>query len=166
MNRVINCILCGGAGTRLWPLSRQKMPKQFIPLFQGRSLFQDTVRRNASVCDEIMVISNVGMLHLAKQQMEKEGQQGRFLLEPIGRNSAPALGLGAMLLSPDDIVVVTTSDHVIVNTIAFEQAVVLPRARRPSEKLRRVVCVMGAPPVSVRFFGSAFKFTPIPDGCH
>ena len=123
MNRVVNCILCGGAGTRLWPLSRQKMPKQFIPLFQGRSLFQDTVRRNAAVCDEIMVISNVDMLHLAKQQMEKESQQGRFLLEPIGRNTAPALGLGAMLLSPDDIVVVTTSDHVIVNTVAFEQAV-------------------------------------------
>jgi len=123
MSQVVNCILCGGAGTRLWPLSRQKMPKQFIPLFEGRSLFQHTVERNSRICDEIMVISNVGMVHLAKQQMEKAGQTGRFLLEPVGRNTAPALGLGALLMDPETVVVVTTSDHVIVNTSAFEEAV-------------------------------------------
>ena len=123
MSRVINFVLCGGAGTRLWPLSRQKMPKQFIPLFNGRSLFQDTIRRNIQICDEILVISNVDMLHLAKGQLESEGAQGRYLLEPVGRNTAPALGLGALMVDPDDIIIVTTSDHVITKTAAFQQAV-------------------------------------------
>ena len=123
MSRVINVILCGGAGTRLWPLSRQKMPKQFIPLFDGRSLFQDTVRRNNEF-DEVLVISNVDMMHLAKGQLEAEGLVGRYLLEPVGRNTAPALGLGALMVQPDDIIMMTTSDHVITKTDAFEQAVV------------------------------------------
>lgn len=123
MSRVINFVLCGGAGTRLWPLSRQKMPKQFIPLFNGRSLFQDTIRRNIQICDEILVISNIDMLHLAKGQLESEGAKGRYLLEPVGRNTAPALGLGALMVEPDDIIIVTTSDHVITKTNVFEQAV-------------------------------------------
>ena len=96
---------------------------QFIPLFNGRSLFQDTIRRNIRICDEILVISNVEMLHLAKGQLESEGAQGRYLLEPVGRNTAPALGLGALMVDPDDIIIVTTSDHVITKTDAFEQAV-------------------------------------------
>ena len=123
MSRVINFVLCGGAGTRLWPLSRQKMPKQFIPLFGGRSLFQDTIARNTKIADEILVISNVDMLHLAKGQLESEGVTGSYLLEPVGRNTAPALGLGALMVEPDDIIMVTTSDHVITKIDAFEEAV-------------------------------------------
>jgi len=123
MSRVINFVLCGGAGTRLWPLSRQKMPKQFIPLFGGRSLFQDTITRNAQIADEILVISNVDMLHLAKGQLESEGVTGSYLLEPVGRNTAPALGLGALMVNPDDIIMVTTSDHVITKIDAFKDAV-------------------------------------------
>ena len=123
MSRVVNFVLCGGAGTRLWPLSRQKMPKQFIPLFDGRSLFQDTIARNKEIADDILVISNVNMLHLAKAQLEAEGVKGRYLLEPIGRNTAPALGLGALMVDPDDIIMVTTSDHVITKTATFEEVV-------------------------------------------
>lgn len=123
MSKVVNFILCGGAGTRLWPLSRQKMPKQFIPLFDGQSLFQQTVKRNLSVCDEVMVISNVQMKHLAEQQLHQQGGVGRYILEPMGRNTAPAIALGALLLQPDDIILVTTSDHIIRKQDAFESAV-------------------------------------------
>ncbi len=123
MSNVVNCILCGGAGTRLWPLSRQKLPKQFIPLFEGRSLFQETVRRNKSLCDSLMVVSNAGMAHLALQQLESEGCTGRLLLEPVGRNTAPALALAALQLNKEDVMLVTTSDHVIRKQEAFSDAV-------------------------------------------
>ena len=123
MSNVVNFILCGGAGTRLWPLSRQKMPKQFIPLFDGLSLFQQTVTRNLSVCNQVMVISNVQMKHLAQQQLHSQGGVGRYILEPMGRNTAPAIALGALLLEPNDIILVTTSDHIIRNQTAFEDAV-------------------------------------------
>jgi mannose-1-phosphate guanylyltransferase len=99
------------------------MPKQFIPLFQGQSLFQQTVTRNLSVCDEVMVISNVQMKHLAEQQLQQQGGTGRYILEPMGRNTAPAIALGALLLQPEDIILVTTSDHIIRDQTAFESAV-------------------------------------------
>ena len=67
---MINLILCGGNGTRLWPISRSLMPKQFARLFDGASLFQRTVTTNARVCDEQYVISNAEQYFLAKDQLE------------------------------------------------------------------------------------------------
>lgn len=57
---MINLILCGGSGTRLWPLSRTMLPKQFVKIFGGQSLFQQTVLRNQTVCGHFLVISNIG----------------------------------------------------------------------------------------------------------
>ncbi|MBM74485.1 MAG: mannose-1-phosphate guanylyltransferase/mannose-6-phosphate isomerase [Proteobacteria bacterium] len=120
---MINVILCGGAGTRLWPISRTKLPKQFVRLFDGRSLFQKTVQRNLAFCSDLMVVSGASIYFLAQDQLMQEGGTGRFLLEPMGRNTAPAIALASMLVDPDDIVLVTTSDHLIQNTEAFEKAV-------------------------------------------
>ena len=61
-----NLILCGGAGTRLWPLSRQSRPKQFYPLFGGKSIFQETIERNRVVADKFFVASNAVQMTLAR----------------------------------------------------------------------------------------------------
>ena len=66
---MINIILSGGSGTRLWPLSRTMLPKQFVRLFDGKSLFQDTVNRNQSVSDEMLIVSNKELYFLAVDQL-------------------------------------------------------------------------------------------------
>ncbi len=121
---MINIILCGGSGTRLWPLSRTMLPKQFVRLFEGRSLFQDTVLRNQSVCKECLIVSNNEQYFLAADQLQQvSAMKGQFLLEPVGRNTAPAIALACMQLDSDDLVLVTTSDHLVKNQIAYEAAV-------------------------------------------
>lgn len=121
-SNVVNFVLCGGAGTRLWPISRQKMPKQFIQLFSGTSLFQQTIQRNSAITKDIVVISNADMAHLAKQQLPKDAK-ARFIMESVGRNTAPAIALGCFLVDPEDIVLVTTSDHMIQKREEFVEAV-------------------------------------------
>ena len=66
-----NILLCGGSGTRLWPISRTLMPKQFIKLFDDRSLFQLTALRNSEICDRAFVITNVDHYYLAMDQYRK-----------------------------------------------------------------------------------------------
>ena len=111
---MVNLILCGGSGTRLWPLSRTLMPKQFVKLFNDKSLFQLTVERNSNICDEQFIVSNNEQYFLALDQLEElRLLNSRYLLEPIGRNTAPAIALACMALAPEEIVLVTPSDHLI-----------------------------------------------------
>ena len=120
----INLILCGGSGTRLWPLSRTLMPKQFVKLFEGKSLFQLTIERNAPMCAEQLIVSNSEQYFLALDQLEELKKfNNHYLLEPIGRNTAPAIALACMALKSDDIVLVTPSDHLIKDQKAYENAV-------------------------------------------
>lgn len=121
---MINIILCGGSGTRLWPLSRVMLPKQFVRLFNGASLFQDTVLRNEVVCDECIIISNTEQYFLAADQFQQVSKlKHQFLLEPLGRNTAPAIALACLKLNYDDLVLVTTSDHLIKDRVSYEQSV-------------------------------------------
>ena len=113
-----NIILCGGSGTRLWPISRTLMPKQFVKLFEEKSLFQLTVKRNSQVCDSQLIVSNSEQYFLALDQFEEltthyQLLTTNYLLEPIGRNTAPAIALACMALPKDEIVLVTPSDHLI-----------------------------------------------------
>ena len=125
---MINLILCGGSGTRLWPISRTLMPKQFAPLFDGSSLFRRTVKMNAAVCDRQYIVSNAEQYFLAKDQLETEEIfSAKFLLEPVGRNTAPAIALACLSLDADDIVLVSPSDHVIRKQDAYRK--VLARAK-------------------------------------
>jgi mannose-1-phosphate guanylyltransferase len=90
------------------------MPKQFVPLFEGKSLFQLTVKRNQSVCNAQMIVSNAEQYFLAVDQLDSmQITQTHFLLEPIGRNTAPAIALACMALPSEEIVLVTPSDHLI-----------------------------------------------------
>ena len=111
---MINLILCGGSGTRLWPISRTLMPKQFVKLFEGKSLFQRTVQVNSAYCKVQYVISNADQYFLAKDQLAvMQSDSPRFLLEPVGRNTAPAIALACLSVDPEAIVLVSPSDHLI-----------------------------------------------------
>lgn len=122
-----NIILCGGSGTRLWPISRSLMPKQFVKLFNDRSLFQLSVERNSKVCKSQFIVSNADQYFLALDQLEELGKTNNtYLLEPVGRNTAPAIALACMALDKDEIVLVTPSDHLIKNEEAY--ALVVKRA--------------------------------------
>ena len=117
-----NIILCGGSGTRLWPISRTLMPKQFVKLFDEKSLFQLTVERNANVCDGQLIVSNTEQYFLALDQLEElEQENNKYLLEPIGRNTAPAIALACMALDKDEIVLVTPSDHLIKDEVEYKK---------------------------------------------
>ena len=123
-----NIILCGGSGTRLWPISRTLMPKQFVKLFNNKSLFQLTVERNAHLCNSQMIVSNTEQYFLALDQLDDIRQtNSRYILEPLGRNTAPAIALACMALNSDEIVLVTPSDHLIKNETAYNR--VLERAK-------------------------------------
>ena len=117
-----NIILCGGNGTRLWPISRTLMPKQFVKLFDNKSLFQLTVERNSLVCDSQFIVSNAQQYFLASDQLEEINKtNNKYLLEPIGRNTAPAIALSCFALNPDEIVLVTPSDHLIKDEVEYKK---------------------------------------------
>jgi len=123
-----NIILCGGSGTRLWPISRTLMPKQFVKLFSDKSLFQLTVNRNEKTCDTQYIVSNAEQYFLSVDQLEELNKtNNKYLLEPIGRNTAPAIALACMSLEKDEIVLVTPSDHLIKDE--NEYAKVLEKAK-------------------------------------
>ena len=119
-----NILLCGGSGTRLWPISRTLMPKQFIKLFDDRSLFQLTALRNSEICDNTFVITNIDHYYLAIDQIENLNITNfKYLLEPVGRNTAPAITLACLALDPNEIVLVTPSDHLIKDIKAYYTSV-------------------------------------------
>ena len=119
-----NIILCGGSGTRLWPLSRTLMPKQFVKLFEGESLFQKTVTRNQKACDSQFIVSNAEQYFLAVDQIEELNiDNSQYLLEPVGRNTAPAIALACLALNSEEIVLVTPSDHLIKDESAYLEAI-------------------------------------------
>lgn len=122
-------ILCGGAGTRLWPLSRAGFPKQFLCLAGTSSLFQQATRRLASLGAGItapLVVCNEEHRFLAQEQLREAGiVQATYLLEPQGRNTAPALTLAALAAQAggtDPVLVVTPADQTIADEVVFAAA--------------------------------------------
>jgi len=132
MINVTPVILCGGSGTRLWPLSRAGFPKQFLSLTGNESLFQQAAQRLVALgADDIQVAKPLivtGEEHrfLASEQLREVGiELGAALLEPVGRNTAPALTLAALAAQADGvdpILVVTPADQTVADTAAFTQA--------------------------------------------
>ncbi|MEA3290655.1 MAG: mannose-1-phosphate guanylyltransferase/mannose-6-phosphate isomerase, partial [Campylobacterota bacterium] len=107
--------------TRLWPISRTLMPKQFVKLFDKKSLFQLTVERNSKVCDSQFIVSNAEQYFLSVDQLEElDKTNNKYLLEPVGRNTAPAIALACLALEPQELVLVTPSDHLIKDETEYE----------------------------------------------
>lgn len=120
-------ILCGGSGTRLWPASRSKHPKQFMMLSNGSSLFAETLKRTDGIhqtCDA-MIISNNEYRFYIDECLKDLDRKGTIILEPEGRNTAPAIALAAFatLETEDALMLVMPSDHMFQQPHAFHQAV-------------------------------------------
>lgn len=132
MNSIQPVILCGGSGTRLWPLSRQGFPKQFLCLTGNQSLFQEAAQRLAGLGNEQLRVANLLLVcneehrFLAGEQLREAGLPlAQALLEPIGRNTAPALTLAALVATQsndDPVLVVTPADQTINDTQEFTRA--------------------------------------------
>ncbi|TNE90679.1 MAG: mannose-1-phosphate guanylyltransferase/mannose-6-phosphate isomerase [Rhodobacteraceae bacterium] len=129
-------LLAGGSGTRLWPLSRRSYPKQFTPMIGEETLFQASARRlsGAGFADPV-ILTNAEFRFIVTEQLSAIGQEpGAVLLEPAGRNTAPAILAAALWLAQDDpdaLMLVSPSDHVIPDAEAFHKAVAsgVPAAR-------------------------------------
>lgn len=135
MSHLIPVILAGGTGTRLWPLSRALFPKQFHALFSNRSLFQDTLVRAARVTggEAPIIVCNEEHRFLVAEQCRALGiDWRRLILEPEGRNTAPAIGLAALAAPADATLLVLPSDHLIRDEAAFADAVLAARTAAES----------------------------------
>src|ERR1700686_201078 len=122
--RIIPLIMCGGAGTRLWPASREVNPKQFLPLFGPRSTFQNTLVRvsDATLFERPIVITNAAYRFMVLEQLAEIGLEADILLEPIRRDSGPAIAAGAVFAAVRDnaaVVLALAADHVVRDTAAF-----------------------------------------------
>tara|TARA_R110002051_G_scaffold16182_6_gene48963 strand:- start:753 stop:2966 length:2214 start_codon:yes stop_codon:yes gene_type:complete len=123
-------IMCGGAGTRLWPASRPSRPKQFLPLVGQHSLFQETVARVAPLVRDggkLVVVGGLAHRHWIVNQLAELGVEAQVLLEPEGRDSAAAMAAAAIWVSdqdPEGIVAFLASDHHIPDHPAFREALV------------------------------------------
>ncbi|MFL9710288.1 mannose-1-phosphate guanylyltransferase/mannose-6-phosphate isomerase [Methylobacillus sp. Pita1] len=130
---IVPVVLCGGSGTRLWPLSREKYPKQLLSLVNDDSLLQATLRRvqGEGVALQVgapLVICNEEYRFVIAEQLRLMGVSGRVILEPVGKNTAPALTVAALEATQDGqdpILLVMPADHVIVETAIFQKAVKL-----------------------------------------
>jgi len=123
-SQIIPLIMCGGAGTRLWPASREGRPKQFLRLFGRYSTFQETVHR---VCDQSLfgapiIVTNGQYRFLVAEQLAEIGVAADILLEPIRRDSAPAIAAGATYAKRrggDPVILALAADHVVADTESF-----------------------------------------------
>ena len=125
--RIIPLIMCGGAGTRLWPASREVRPKQFLSLFGARSTFQDTLLRvsDAALFKRPIVITNMAYRFMVLEQIAEIGLEADVLLEPMRRDSGPAIAAGAafaQLRDGEAVVLAMAADHVVRDTAAFVAA--------------------------------------------
>lgn len=117
-------LLCGGSGTRLWPLSNQQTPKQLLPLFEDKSLLQLTYLRNKIACTAIMAIMNAQQETLISKQLLEAGALNPVLLaEPVGRNTAAAIALAAFVTAPETVLLITPADHLIGTPDLYAQTI-------------------------------------------
>lgn len=132
---LIPVVLSGGAGTRLWPVSREGHPKPFMKLADGETLIEKTYRRAIKLsglvmCNgkpKIITVTNRDYYFMTRDELHKAGATGSFILEPCGRNTAPAIAMAAHRINdkfgPDALMLVLSADHLIQDEIAFAEAV-------------------------------------------
>ncbi len=121
---IVPLVMCGGAGTRLWPSSREGRPKQFLPLLGSRSTFQDTMLRvsDAAVFARPIVITNTQYRFIVQEQIAEIDIEADILLEPLRRDSGPAIAAGAVFGARRDgnpVMMALAADHVVADNAAF-----------------------------------------------
>ena len=122
-SRITPVILCGGGGTRLWPRSRPAQPKPFLPLIGEETLFVRTVERcaDSAIFNAPIIVAGAAHVDLIRAQLPK-GIEATIIVEPVARNTAPAIALAAACLDDDDVMLVCPSDHYIADDAAFHDA--------------------------------------------
>ena len=128
MQQITPIILCGGSGSRLWPLSRKSYPKQFVPLVGDKTLFQNSATRlTGKQFKNPVIVTNSDYRFIVTEQLQEIGiDPGAILIEPEGRNTAPAILAAALFEyreNPDAVLVVAPSDHIINDVNAFQLAI-------------------------------------------
>ena len=132
-------ILSGGSGTRLWPLSRSSYPKQFINLVKEKSTFQEAILRLPNKTDNPLIICNEEHRFIVAEQLRQiESKNQGIILEPIAKNTAPAIAIAAMKLlndHQDPILLILSADHIIENKEKFQNAIMIAQEIAESDKL-------------------------------
>ena len=129
--KIIPVILSGGSGTRLWPLSRKQYPKQFLPFLGNKTMFQETILRLKGIENIVdpIIICNSNHRFIVAEQLQQIGIiNSKVLLEPAGRNTAPAIAAAALqavsdIDNKDTTLLVLPADHIIQNIKAFHKAI-------------------------------------------
>ncbi|MBT5185191.1 MAG: NTP transferase domain-containing protein, partial [Kordiimonadaceae bacterium] len=127
-SKITPVILSGGSGTRLWPISRSLYPKQLLPLVSDKTMIQETVERvnNTDTFNQPIVIANEEHRFIIAEQLRTINfEDTKIILEPEGRNTAPAAALAALQIQkndPDGLMLILPSDHVIADKTAFMAA--------------------------------------------
>ena len=136
---IVPIILSGGSGTRLWPLSRKLHPKQFIDLVNDTTLFQDTILRLPKYVANPLIICNEEHRFLAAEQLRQINKESNgIILEPIGKNTAPAIALAALKFinnGEDPLLLVLSADHLIQNINTFHQSIKIAEKLAEKDKL-------------------------------
>ena len=129
MTKIVPVLLAGGAGTRLWPVSRDALPKQFLPLVGERSSYQEALLRvrNPELFAPPVVVTNADFRFFARRQADDLGIDATVVIEPMRRDSGPAVAAAAVLArrrDPDAVVLMLAADHIILDVEAFHAACV------------------------------------------
>lgn len=122
--RIVPVILSGGAGTRLWPASRETYPKQFLPLLGAKSTFEETLGRvsDRAIFTDPVIVTGEDFRFLVADQLTRAGMTGRIVLEPMRRDSGPAIAVAAELIrasDPNAVMLVLAADHLVTDAAAF-----------------------------------------------
>lgn len=121
MSSITPVILCGGSGTRLWPLSRRSFPKQFVPLIGEKSLLQLTLERVAGLGERVLCVTAEDHRFLVADTLRQAKLQGELLLEPVARNTAAAMTLAALQAGPEEFLLFCPADHHIPDAASFQR---------------------------------------------
>lgn len=122
INSVTHIVLTGGVGSRLWPLSRKTLPKQYLELFEGESLFEKTVARNLNISNKTIIVGNIENYKMSEAVMAKFDKPYTHIVEAVPRNTAAAIAFAAFASKPEDILLITPSDHIIEGIETYNAA--------------------------------------------
>lgn len=164
MTSITPIILCGGTGTRLWPLSRKSFPKQFVPLINQKSLLQLTIERVAGLGQQVICVAAEEHRYLVEDALQQSNASGLVLLEPAARNTAAAMALAALYArAPDSLLLFCPSDHLIPDADAF--VATIQRGQAAAEQ-GAIVAFGVMPSFPSTAYGYIRQGTSLPDGNH